>query len=303
MMKIIAGTRGSKLAMVQTQSIADALDCEVELKRISTRGDNIQDVALARIEGKGFFTKEIDDALLNKEIDFAVHSMKDVPTELPDGIIIAAIPERESKCDALVGQYSTLESLPRYAKVGTSSLRRKAGILRIRQDADILELRGNVDTRMGKLKDGMYDAIVVAEAGLKRLGYSDYHPLDPESFIPAAGQGALAITARKDDTEILDIISKLDDPLTRMACECERLFLSTLEGGCQVPAGVNTDPNTKDNLFRIKGFISSLDGKQYLMGEINGGLEEAKDITLSLANKLLNSGGDVILKEIRKEMI
>ena len=184
MRKLIVGSRGSKLAMTQTTSVAESLDCEVDIKRITTRGDKIQDVALAKIEGKGFFTKEIDDALLNDEIDFAVHSFKDVPTELPEGIIIAAIPKRESPRDTLVGDYSSFDELPKAARLGTSSIRRTAMAKKLRTDINILDLRGNLDTRIKKLKAKSYDAIIVAEAGLKRLGYSDYHALDPKKFIP-----------------------------------------------------------------------------------------------------------------------
>ncbi len=240
MRKLIAGSRGSKLALAQTNHVIELLNRDVEVKVIRTRGDNIQDVALAKIEGKAFFTKEIDDALLAKEADFAVHSFKDVPTDLPEGLVIAAVPERESPRDALVGPYADIESLPHNAKVGTSSLRRRSEVLRIRQDVVVEDLRGNLDTRMRKLSEGKYDAIVVAEAGLNRLGYEDYHPLDPEEFIPAAGQGALAITARGDDEDVLEGLSGLEDPLTRLYCDCERTFLATLESGCQVPAGVYT---------------------------------------------------------------
>jgi len=300
---LVAGSRGSKLAMAQTEFIIGQLGREVGIKRIRTRGDNIQDVALAKLEGKAFFTKEIDDALLGEEVDFAVHSFKDVPTDIPDGLVVAAVPKRESPRDALVGSYPRLEDLPTRAIIGTSSLRRRAEILRTRHDVVVEELRGNLDTRMRKLSEGLYDSIVVAEAGLKRLGYGDYHPLDPEKFIPAAGQGALAITAREKDTEVLDLLSKLEHPDSRLSSVCERLFLSTLEGGCQVPAGVYTTISPNDTTFHITGFISSLDGRRFIWSRDSGSKATAMEITENLARDLLGSGGAEILKGIRKEMI
>jgi hydroxymethylbilane synthase len=299
--KLILGSRGSKLAMAQSQWVASELNCDLEIQRISTRGDKIHDVALAKLEGKGFFTKEIDDALLSSEIDLAVHSFKDVPTDLPEGLIIASVPPRESPKDALVGRYPSLEELPLNAKVGTASIRRRVEVLKARPDANVLDLRGNLDTRMRKIKDGEYDAIIVAEAGLKRLGYSDYFPLDPKTFIPAAGQGALAITARTDDEEVLKILAEMEDPRTRSSVECERLFLSTLESGCQVPAGVYTTDDEDQNIFTILGFISSLDGKQFISNEDTGSLKDAKSITLKVTKKLLDLGGSEILQMIREE--
>ena len=298
MKRLIAGSRGSRLAMIQTKLVADALKFKVEIKKISTRGDKIHDVALAKLEGKGFFTKEIDEALLNNEVDFAVHSFKDIPTELPDGIITAAVPKRESQKDALVGGYKSLDELPLQAKVGTASLRRKSEVLRARPDITLEDLRGNLTTRIRKVSEGMYDAIIVAEAGLKRLGYHDYYSLDPETFIPAACQGALAITVRKDDTEVLDILSKLEDPQARLSCNCERLFLSTLGGGCQIPAGVYTKIDTNAKTFHMLGFISSLNGKRFLRIKDSGSLEERINITKALVRELLDSGGRDIIEEI-----
>lgn len=303
MRKLILGSRGSKLAMAQSNWVASQFSSDIEIKKISTRGDKIHDVALAKLEGKGFFTKEIDDALLSSEIDLAVHSFKDVPTDLPEGLMIAAVPARESPKDALVGAYPSLEELPLNAKVGTASIRRRVEVLKARPDAQVQDLRGNLDTRMRKIKEGEYDAIIVAEAGLKRLGYSDYNPLDPQTFIPAAGQGALAITARSDDEEVLNLLTKMEDPQTRSSVECERLFLSTLESGCQVPAGVYTTIEKDKDMFTILGFISSLDGKQFISNENTGPLEDAKDITLKVTNDLLNLGGKEILQKIREEDI
>jgi hydroxymethylbilane synthase len=285
--------------MAQSQQVASQLNCDVEIKNISTRGDKIHDVALAKIEGKGFFTKEIDDALLSSEVDLAVHSFKDVPTDLPKGIVIASVPKRESSKDALVGQYSSFEELPFNANIGTASIRRKAEVLRMRPDVNTQDLRGNLDTRIRKVKEGQYDAIIVAEAGLNRLGYSDYTSLDPTSFIPAAGQGALAITARADDDEVQKVLSEIEDAKSRLSCECERLFLSTLESGCQVPAGVHTKIDEVQETFSILGFISSLDGKQFISNEDSGAMENAKNIAVNVTKELLDSGGREILQNIR----
>ena len=301
MRKLILGSRGSMLAMAQSQWVASQLTYDVEVKKISTRGDKIHDVALAKIEGKGFFTKEIDDALLSSEVDLAVHSFKDLPTDLPKGLVIASVPKRESPNDALVGPYSGLEELPFNANIGTASIRRKAEVLKMRPDVNTQDLRGNLDTRIRKVKEGQYDAIIVAEAGLNRLGYSDYFPLNPTSFIPAAGQGALAITARSDDDEVLKVLSEIEDAKTRISCECERMFLSTLESGCQVPAGVHTKIDEAQDTFSILGFISSLDGKHFISNEDSGPLENAKNITLNVTKKLLDSGGREILQNIREE--
>ncbi|MFQ5883529.1 MAG: hydroxymethylbilane synthase [Thermoplasmata archaeon] len=302
MKRLVAGSRGSRLALTQTESIANRLECEVETKRISTRGDKIRDVALANVEGKGFFTKEIDSALLKGEVDFAVHSFKDVPTDVPEGLVIASVPERESPRDALVGPHPGIEDLPLNARVGTSSLRRRAEVLHIRPDVIVEDLRGNLDSRLGKVREGTYDAVVVAEAGLRRLGHEDYSPLDPESFIPAACQGALAIIGRKDDVEVLDILSPLEHATTRLSCECERLFLSSLESGCQVPAGVHTAIDETANVLSISGFISSLDGRWFLRARDAGSLENSREVSRNLARKLLDSGGEKILADIRKEV-
>jgi len=298
MRRLIVGTRGSKLAMYQTEHVASMLDCPVEIKIIQTRGYNIQDVPLANLDGKAFFTKEIDDALLKRDIDFAVHSFKDIPTLLPDGIVIGAVPERESSSDALVGPYATVEELPRGAIIGTSSLRRQSFILARRPDVVLKSLRGNVDTRVKKLKNGEYDAIIAAAAGMKRMGYSNYHELDPKIYNPAAGQGAIAVTARADDKEVLDIITKIDDPIARESCRLERLFLETIEGGCQIPAGVHTVLD--NNHFEVYGFISTVDGQNYLSDSATGSLEDSEYLTTKLAMKLLDSGGREILSCIRQ---
>ncbi len=296
---LVAGTRGSKLAMTQTTQIASALDVDVEIQRIVTRGDKITDVALANVEGKAFFTREIDEALLQGDVDFAVHSFKDVPTDLPDGLIIAAVPQREPANDALVSEFSSLLELPLGATVGTSSLRRRAQVLRARNDVEVLDLRGNIDTRVRKQAEGEYDAIVVAEAGLRRLGYTDYCSLDAEAFIPAAGQGALAVMARADDEAVLDILSALDDPATRRACFSERAFLSSLEGGCQIPAGVHTGFDPTSDTVSVSGFISTVDGKVFITDKEEGPTSSSVEVAENLAARLLANGGRSILDDIR----
>ncbi len=303
MTTLVAGSRGSRLALVQTNYIANSLDCKVTIKKIATRGDKIHDVALARLEGKGFFTKEIDDALLNNEIDFAVHSFKDIPTDLPEEIIIAAVPKRESQNDALVGKYTSFNDLPKHAKVGTSSLRRKSEAFHIRSDIFVEDLRGNLDTRIRKVSEGLYDVIIVAEAGLKRLGFQEYHPLNPEVFIPAACQGAIAITARKSDTQVLDILAKLEDNHTRLSCKFERLFLTTLGGGCQIPAGIYTQIDHSQKTVTFTGFISSLDGKHFHKIKDSGPLEQGIEMIKKISQKLLDAGGYEIIEDIRKSVL
>jgi hydroxymethylbilane synthase len=230
-------------------------------------------------------------------VDFAVHSFKDVPTEIPEGLIVAAVPERESPCDAIVSQYPTFEEMPVEAVIGTSSIRRKAQVLHLRSDLNVADLRGNLDTRIRKLKEGQYDAVVVAEAGLRRLGFSEYNPLDPGMFIPAPGQGAIGIMSRKDDKEVLEHLMPLDHSATHSACLCERAFLSRLEGGCQIPAGVLTGIDSDE--ITISGFISSTDGKIMLKSQEKGPLVRAEELAGALAHTLLESGGRDILDEIR----
>jgi len=237
---IVIGSRGSKLALWQAEHIAAALktlDTETRIDVIKTSGDKIQDVPLAQVGGKGLFTKEIDEALLSGAIDLAVHSMKDVPTGLPAGLTIAAIPEREEPRDALIG--CTLAELKDETRIGTSSLRRQAQLLAYRQQLEIHMLRGNVDTRLRKLDEGQYDAIVLAAAGLRRLGWQDrIRELIPvEIMCPSVGQGALAIETREDGGAAHQLVRKLDHPDTRIAITAERAMLEKLGGGCQVPIG------------------------------------------------------------------
>lgn len=306
-MKIKIGTRKSKLALWQADFIAKNLKdrgIEVEIIKITTQGDKILDVPLAKIGGKGLFVKEIEEAMLKGEIDIAVHSLKDVPTKLPQGLDIVAISEREDPSDALVSiKYNSLEELPKGAIVGTSSLRRRSQLLRLRPDLRIEDLRGNVDTRLRKLEEGQYDAIILAYAGLKRLGLEEKvkQKLTPDIMIPAVCQGFLGIEARVDDKTVLDAIHFLNDRESFLRATAERSFLEKLEGGCQVPLGAYCEIN--DGKIRIKGYISDLEGKDFYTDSLEediseGSLEIAKRIGENLAQKLLDMGGSNILKHI-----
>ncbi len=301
---LIIGTRQSKLALWQANHIADELrrhypKCTVELVKIMTSGDKILDVPLAKIGGKGLFTKEIEQAMLNRQIDLAVHSLKDMPTELPEGLTLAAITKREHAGDAFVsGRYPSLQALPAGAVVGTSSLRRRAQLLRARPDLKIVDLRGNLDTRLAKLDRGEMDAIVLAVAGLVRLGWSERitEILEPIACLPAVGQGALAIEARSDDEEVLNLLAVLNDRKTQVAVSAERAFLAVLGGGCQVPVGVHAVVN--GHKVTLEAAIASLDGQRMVRGKETSEEAEAEALGRDLARSLLAAGGDDILKEI-----
>lgn len=303
---LIIGTRQSKLALWQANYIADELrkcypDCTVELVKIVTSGDRILDVPLAKIGGKGLFTKEIEQDMLDKKIDLAVHSLKDMPTELPDGLTLAAITKRAHPGDAFVSnKYSSLAALPAGAVIGTSSLRRRAQLLRARPDLNIVDLRGNLDTRLAKLDRGEVDAIVLAVAGLVRLGWGDRvtEILSPEDCLPAVGQGALAIEARANDEETLAMLSVLNDAETRTAVTAERAFLGVLGGGCQVPVGVHAVMEADGATVVLEAIIASLDGKRIVRGQEQAPAQSAAELGVKLANRLLAEGGAPILQEI-----
>lgn len=299
---VVIGTRGSKLALWQANYIADCLrkqypDLTVELKQITTMGDKILDVPLAKIGGKGLFTKELENEMLSGTIDLAVHSLKDMPTELPEGLTLAAITERIASGDALVSnRFSSLQALPKGARVGTSSLRRKAQLLAYRPDLIISDLRGNVDTRLKKLDDGEFDAIVLAAAGLKRLGWEKRiaEILDTKVCLPAVGQGALAIETRADDQAILDLLAFLNDEETRVTTTAERAFLRTVEGGCQVPVGVYGTV-VGENQMQVEALIASLDGKVVVRDTLRGSFADAEILGIRLAKSLLARGGREIM--------
>lgn len=294
------GTRKSKLALWQANFVKEkleALGCKVELVPITTTGDKILDTPLAKIGGKGLFVKEIENALLAGEIDLAVHSLKDVPMIIPEGLTLSAITEREEPYDVLLSRNGNkLEELPFGAVVGTSSLRRQVQIKRRRRDLRVEILRGNVDTRLRKLKEGLYDAIVLAYAGVKRMGLSGEISQILEDFIPAVGQGSLAIETRAEDERVINFVKGLNHEESWLRAMCERAFLRELQGGCQVPIGAYAW--MEGGRIKIKGFISDLEGERFLEGYEEGGLQEAEEVGKRLAQRLLREGGEEILKEI-----
>ena len=298
------GTRQSLLALWQSNHIAACLrkqypECEVVLKKIVTKGDRIIDVPLAQIGGKGLFTKEIEEDLLSGEVDLAVHSLKDMPTVLPEGLCLTAITERANVGDAFVSNdYACFEELPLGAVVGTSSLRRKAQLLAARPDLTIRDLRGNVDTRLRKLDEGLYDAVILAAAGLERLGHGDRIKaiIPSDVCLPAVGQGALAIECRADDAEVRQMLDFLNDQPTVYATAAERAFLGLLEGGCQVPIGVHAD--VEGEQIKIEAIIAALDGSTVLRDTIEGAAVDAVALGQKLGKKMLANGGQKILAAI-----
>jgi hydroxymethylbilane synthase len=294
------GTRKSKLALWQANFVKEkleALGCKVEIVPITTTGDKILDAPLAKIGGKGLFVKEIENALLAGEIDLAVHSLKDVPITIPEGLTLSAITEREEPYDVLISRNGKkLEELPSGAVVGTSSLRRQVQIKRRRRDLKVEILRGNVDTRLRKLKEGLYDAIVLACAGVKRMGLSGEISQVLEDFIPAVGQGSLAIETRAEDERVINFVRVLNHEESWLRAVCERAFLKELQGGCQVPIGAYAW--MEEDRIKIKGFISDLEGERFLEGYEEGSLQEAEEVGKRLARRLLREGGEEILREI-----
>ncbi len=301
---IIIGTRSSKLALWQADYVMDCLqkkypELHVEKKLMTTKGDKILDAPLAKIGGKGLFTKELEQDMLAGGIDIAVHSLKDMPTEVPDGLIITAITKRYDPGDAFVSnKVKSLAELPQGAVVGTSSLRRKAQLLHARPDLVVKDLRGNVNTRLRKLDAGEYDAAVLAVAGLKRLGFGDRitEVLPKSMILPAVGQGALAIEAREDDAETRELVTFLNDEATVACAKAERAFLARVEGGCQVPVGVYATP--EDSGLHVEAVIASLDGKRLYRDHVSGQVKDAETIGTQLADKLLDMGGIDIMHEI-----
>lgn len=301
---LIIGTRSSRLALWQADYIARRLrekhpSLIVEEKRMTTKGDRILDAPLAKIGGKGLFTKELETAMLAGEIDIAVHSLKDMPTEVPEGLVITAITERYDPGDAVVSpRYQTLAALPPGARVGTSSLRRRAQLLAARPDLTLFDLRGNVNTRLEKLDAGEYDAVILAVAGLKRLGFGDRitEVLPRALCLPAVGQGALAIEARRGDHEVRNLVDFLRDEAMTDCAAAERAFLETVEGGCQVPVGVYA--TVDGDQLSVEAVIASLDGRQSFRDTRIGPRQEAKELGRELANVLLDAGGIEILHGI-----
>ncbi len=302
--KTVIGSRGSKLALWQAEHIKSLLhreypDMEFEIRVIKTSGDLIQDTPPAKIGDKGLFTKEIEHALLRKEIDLAVHSMKDLPTALPAELTIGAVLQREDPRDSFVSyKYSAFDQLPENATLATSSLRRRVNILHLRPDINIVDMRGNLDTRLRKLKESDYDGMLLAAAGLLRLGLSERitEIIPAQRMLPAVAQGALAVEIREDDPRMRKLLQPLYHTETFAAVTAERAFLAELEGGCQVPVGALA--TIEENHLYIEGFISDLNANKYLRKKLHGNSEDAKMIGTGLAQKLIDLGAKTILAEI-----
>lgn len=298
------GTRGSQLALFQANWVKDRLvqahpDLRVTLIKIKTTGDKIQDAPLAKIGGKGLFVKEIEEALLKKRTDLAVHSIKDVPTEFPEGLHLSVITKREDPRDVLISKDGKpLKDLPKGAKIGTSSLRRQAQLLHFRSDFELIPLRGNLDTRLKKLKTMNLDAIVLALAGVKRLGFDEKitEIIPPEVSLPAIGQGALGIETRMADQEVESRIRLLNDRDSSIAINAERAFLKKLEGGCQVP--IAAFARIVGTTLHIDGLVGTIDGKRLIRHHVEGPIERAESLGVELAEILLGEGAKEILDEV-----
>ncbi len=308
MKKIIIGSRKSQLALTQTEWVINKLNSlglpyEFEIKEIVTKGDKILDVTLSKVGGKGLFVKEIEQALLTGEIDLAVHSMKDMPAEMPAGLTLAAVPEREDPRDCLISNHDyTIDTLQIGARVGTSSLRRAAQLLSYRNDLQIESIRGNINTRLKKLETKGLDAIVLAVAGLKRMGWenkiSQY--LNVELCVPAVGQGALGIQTRENDQATLELLSKIDHQETRYIVAAERALLQKLEGGCQVPIGAYAKiAKTK---LHLVGIVATLDGKKVFKAEGMAEKEEAIQLGIKVADELILQGAEKVLRQLKGDL-
>jgi hydroxymethylbilane synthase len=311
MPRLRIGSRGSQLALWQANHISALLRARghaVEIEIIHTTGDRMTDVPLAQVGakgglGKGIFTKEIEEALADRRVDLAVHSLKDLPTELPPGFEIAAITEREDAHDAFCSRlYSKIEDLPRHARVGTSSLRRQAQLKATRLDLDIHPLRGNVDTRLRKLEQGEYDAIILASAGLNRLGKTDLvkQIITAEIMCPAAGQGALGIEIREGDSVMRDLLAFLNDDAARTATTCERALLSRMGGGCQVPIGAFAEVRKDDRngKLHLEAVVADPDGSKVLRESRDGDLNDPEQLGKDVGETLLSRGGAEILEAV-----
>ena len=298
------GTRGSKLALAQSGWVKEQVearhrDVEVVLVRIKTKGDKILDSPLSKVGGKGLFVKEIEDALLSHEVDLAVHSMKDVPGDLPQGLELGIFPEREDPRDAFVSEHhATINDLPEGATVGTSSLRRAAQLLRQRPDLHVVPLRGNVDTRIKKLQEQELGAIILASAGMKRLGLSKMirQAIPTDEMLPAIGQGALGLELRRDDRKVYDLVGFLNHESTALTVRAERAFLKELQGGCQVPiAGY---ARLDGDALSLEGLVAELDGSRVIRDALTGTIQNPEAIGIELANRLLEAGAERILAHV-----
>jgi hydroxymethylbilane synthase len=300
MARLRIGSRGSQLALWQANHVAALLREQghaVEIEIIKTTGDKILDVALAKVGTKGMFTKEIEEALADKRVDLAVHSLKDVPTELAPEFELAAIMKREDPRDAFISvKFETLEELPQGAKVGTSSLRRQAQLKALRPDLETFPLRGNVDTRIRKLESGEYDAIILAAAGVHRLGLHKHvrSRISADVMCPAVGQGALAIEIRHDDAQTRTLLAFLNDAETRAAIECERALLGSMGGGCQVPIGAYAEK--RGGKLHLRAMVGRPDGSLILREQADG--DDGEKLGREVAQTLLKRGGDKILTDV-----
>ena len=307
--KLVIGTRGSKLALWQAEHVKATIEEKfpewtAEIFIIKTKGDKIQDVPLAKVGGKGLFVKEIEEALLDGRIDIAVHSMKDMPAEIPEGLCIGAVPARETPSDVLISRDGCeFSQLKKGAKIGTSSLRRGAQLKHARADIEIVPLRGNLDTRLRKLEEEDLDAIVLAAAGVKRLGLerriTQY--LDDSVMLPAVGQGALCIEIREDDPVVGPVIDALDDKSTRTVVMGERAFLHRLEGGCQVPIAAHGRLDGES--LELTGLVADLDGSAVIKDTMSGPAENAKELGTRLAERILEKGAGPILETLKQEFL
>jgi len=304
--EIVIGTRDSALAVWQTNWVREQLerlwpDDTFSVVSLKTKGDKILDVALAKIGDKGLFTRELDQAMLDMEIDLAVHSMKDVPTKVPEGLIIGAVCERENPGDVILSPHGyTLAKLPLGAKVGTSSLRRRAQLMHHRPDLVIEDLRGNVNTRLMKMERDGFDAIILAAAGVIRMGWQEKitEYMDYALSLPAVGQGSIGIQCREGDEEVLRMVKALENPAARDAIVAERSFLRKLEGGCQIPIGALG--RIDGDLLTLEGLVASLDGGEMLRDQVSGPRGDAEQLGEALAEKLIGRGANRILAAISR---
>jgi len=306
MKPIRIASRASKLALIQADLVRKLLenlcpDIEISIVKISTKGDRDKSDFLYKSESIGFFTSEVENALLEGRADLAVHSLKDLPTLLRPGLVIAAIPQRESPADALVAsdKVASIEDLPAGTNIGTSSLRRIAQLYLLRDDIQCVPLRGNVETRVRKVMEGQVDAIVIACAGLNRLGLADKISvaLPPREFITAPAQGALAVQIRAEDNELAELVTQIDDKNSRIAVETERCVLEALHGGCSIPLGVYSEIH--DGTIAIDAIICDVKGRKYIKRSITSSIDQAKVCAKKLAQQLLANGGQEILTQIR----
>jgi hydroxymethylbilane synthase len=307
---LIVGTRGSELALWQSTHVKSRLSAlfpavPIELRVIKTLGDKILDSPLSKIADKGLFTKEIDRSLLDRTIDLAVHSLKDVPTQMPEGLSLAAVTKREDVRDVFISHpgklHASFAALPTGARIATGSLRRKSQLLHRRPDLQIVEIRGNLNTRMKRLEESDWDGMILARAGLTRLGWEERvtEILPTEVMLPAVGQGALAIETREDDETTRKFVQPLHDEATAQVVRGERALLRHLEGGCQVPIG--TYGRIEGGQFQLDAFVGSIDGTRSVRGDVAGPPSESEQLGIELARELLSKGGKEILEEIRAQ--